>query len=69
MTSIQRPETKVNVPADTCNSLVLRNLTDLVAERKIKRGMLSLNIARHIYPKSRTGDEMKIAGATFVIGK
>jgi len=40
----------------------------MVAEKDIKQGMISLGIARHLYPKAKTGDEMDVAGAKFLVG-
>jgi len=69
MNTIQRPETKVNAPAESCNPLMRDKIFAMVAERGIKQGMLSLRIARQLYPKAKIGDEMDIAGAKFIVGK
>jgi len=69
MNTIQRPETKVNAPAESCNPLMRDKIVAMVAEKGIKQGMLSLHIALQLYPKARTGDEMDIAGAKFLVGR
>jgi len=68
MNTIQRPETKVNAPAESCNPAVRDKIVAMVAEKDIKQGMISLGIARQLYPKARTGDEMDVAGAKFLVG-
>ena len=68
MNTIQRPETKVNAPADSCNHAIRDKIVAMVAEKGIKHGLLSLNIALQMYPKAKTGDEMDIAGAKFLVG-
>lgn len=69
MNTIKAPTTKVRAPADSCNPAVRDRIAALVAERNIKQGMLSLKIARQLYPKARTGDQMDVAGAKFLVGK
>jgi len=68
MNTIQRPETKVSAPAESCNPLVRDKIAAMVAEKNIKQGMISLGIARQMYPKANTGDEMNVAGAKFLVG-
>jgi len=67
MNTLQRPETKVNAPVATCNPAVRDRLVSAIQERKIKHGTLTLNIARQLYPKAKTGDEMDVAGAKFLV--
>jgi len=69
MNTIQRPETKVNAPTESCNPVVRDKIVAMVAEKGIKHGLLSLRIALQMYPKAQTGDEMDIAGAKFLVGR
>jgi len=48
-------------------SSMTKRLADIVRERGIKRGMLSVGIARRVDSKAKVGDRMTIAGAEFVV--
>jgi len=67
--TIKRPETKVTAPEDNCNPAVRDRIVAMVKEKGIKQGMISLSIARQLYPKASTGDQMTVAGAQFLVGK
>lgn len=69
MNTLKVPVTHVNAPKDSCNPAVRDKIAVMVAERGITKGMLSLNIARQLYPKAKTGDQMDVAGAKFLVGK
>ncbi|MGS2743597.1 hypothetical protein ACU6TU_08370 [Halomonas sp. LS-001] len=47
---------------------VARRIADLVRERGIKEGMLSVKVARQVDPHLNSGDTLTIAGATFMVG-
>ncbi|WP_277810682.1 hypothetical protein [Chromohalobacter canadensis] len=46
---------------------IAKRLADTVRERGIKRGMLSVGIARRVDSKAKIGDRMIIAGAEFTV--
>lgn len=60
--------TQINAPKDSCNPVVRDNLVKMIADRGIRQGMVSLNIARQLYPKAQTGMELKLGPATLVVG-
>lgn len=67
MNTLKAPTTLVNAPADKMNPVVRAKIAAVVAERKIKHGTLSLAIAKQLYRKARTGDQMDVDGAKFLV--
>ncbi len=45
-----------------------KRIADLVKERGIEGGMLSIKVARMVDPHASTGDVLTIAGAQFMVG-
>ncbi len=46
---------------------VTKRITDMVKERGIEAGMLSVKVARQVDPKLCAGDVVEIGGATFMV--
>jgi len=69
LNTIKAPTTRINAPEDSCNPAVRDKILAMIDERGIKHGLLSLNIARQLYPKSKTGDQIIVGPAQFVVGE
>lgn len=67
LNTITVPTTKINAPADTCNPVVRDKILAMVKERGIKHGSISLKIARQLYPKAKTNDQIRVGPAAFVV--
>lgn len=46
---------------------ITQRLANTVRERGIRRGLLSIGIARRVDSKAKVGDRMTIAGADFTV--
>ena len=46
---------------------VTKRIADMVKERGIEAGMLSVKVARQVDPKLCAGDTVQIGGATFMV--
>lgn len=46
---------------------VTKRIADMVAERGIEAGMLSIKVARQVDPHAAIGDTLQIGGATFMV--
>jgi len=66
---MKKPVTQINAPADSCNPVVRDNLLKMIAEKGVRQGVISKHIARQLYPKARTGQELLLGPARLVVGK